>query len=186
MASSIVAIVCLLCKCCTWPHSAPLILCRIPVLCRQSAGGCSNGRPSSAFSSEVSKSEACTSAKNVAIPPCLSWPLSAARHAGGDSSAWDSLIGNFNKQIDVIDNIAILVFTLDLRRKKCHWTEVLENTTALGHFCGHAVKGWLQNFVGLDEPIKGKPEFGEGDVIGCGVNLATRQIIYTKKRAAFG
>uniref|UniRef100_A0A914HAQ4 Uncharacterized protein n=1 Tax=Globodera rostochiensis TaxID=31243 RepID=A0A914HAQ4_GLORO len=51
-----------------------------------------------------------------------------------------------------------VVFTLDLRRKKCHWTEVLENTTALGHFCGHAVKGWLQNFFGLDEPIKGKKQ----------------------------
>uniref|UniRef100_A0A914H945 B30.2/SPRY domain-containing protein n=1 Tax=Globodera rostochiensis TaxID=31243 RepID=A0A914H945_GLORO len=49
-----------------------------------------------------------------------------------------------------------------------------------GHFCGHAVKGWLQNIFGLDEPIEGKPSFGLGDVIGCGVNLATRQIIYTK------
>uniref|UniRef100_A0A914H761 B30.2/SPRY domain-containing protein n=1 Tax=Globodera rostochiensis TaxID=31243 RepID=A0A914H761_GLORO len=51
-----------------------------------------------------------------------------------------------------------------------------------GHFCGHAVKGWLQNVFGLDEPIEGKPSFGVSDVIGCGVNWATHQIIYTKNR----
>uniref|UniRef100_A0A914HAN5 Uncharacterized protein n=1 Tax=Globodera rostochiensis TaxID=31243 RepID=A0A914HAN5_GLORO len=70
-----------------------------------------------AFSSEMSKSEACTNAKNVAnavnsdgcayslsfVKAVFELAASAARHAGGDSSAWDSL--NFDKQVDVIDNI---------------------------------------------------------------------------------
>ncbi|KAI3407411.1 BTB/POZ domain-containing protein 3 [Globodera pallida] len=90
-------------------------------------------------------------------------------------------IGIFYYELTILEKVSVIGIGLATKQMPLMNERVggYEGTYAYasyGGFWGHA--GFRSNF---GRPYIGEmPSFDVGDVIGCGVNLATRQIIYTK------
>uniref|UniRef100_A0A183BPB8 B30.2/SPRY domain-containing protein n=1 Tax=Globodera pallida TaxID=36090 RepID=A0A183BPB8_GLOPA len=86
------------------------------------------------------------------------------------------------------------IFYYELNIIRTHWWQAVglapkpkqlhrlsANSEGTYAYCSNGTFGFfLRHPHEGSERFRGKPSFGVGDVVGCGINLATRQIIYTK------
>uniref|UniRef100_A0A914ID19 B30.2/SPRY domain-containing protein n=1 Tax=Globodera rostochiensis TaxID=31243 RepID=A0A914ID19_GLORO len=123
----------------------------------------------------------------------LSEPTRLIVRNNGEDSTWRSVraewaipkkdLGFFYYEVTILEQANNVFIGLAIEQIPLDkWVGCSEGTYAYdscGRFWGHEVRGCSHTIHGRPV-IGGKPSFDAADIIGCGINLATRQIIYTK------
>uniref|UniRef100_A0A183BMG4 B30.2/SPRY domain-containing protein n=1 Tax=Globodera pallida TaxID=36090 RepID=A0A183BMG4_GLOPA len=100
-----------------------------------------------------------------------------------------SLLAIFYYEVKILKEKCIAFIGLATKKMPLHKCIGYERTTyaydSWGRLWGHAAVAGCSHWNGRPY-IDGMPKFGVRDVVGCGINLATRQIFYTKNGQRLG